>query len=78
MSLASILLTLEEHRRIRSDTISADTSSRHLASAGKWSREASTRLDRFQKNLNRSAAPCRRRMVRLSPAELRPIFGIPA
>ncbi|EIQ01640.1 hypothetical protein OpiT1DRAFT_00212 [Opitutaceae bacterium TAV1] len=77
MSLASILLVLEEHDRQKACLVATDTNSRHLASAGKWGRRASSALTRFQREIRKRASHSPVRSVRFPAADLRAALGLP-
>lgn len=76
MSLASILLTLEEDDYQNARRLAVDTSSRHLASAGKWGKGAAASLARFQRTIRRRAVPPARRAVNFPVADLRAALGL--
>ncbi len=71
MSLPEIVAVLAEHERQAAETEALALDSRQLASASKWSRNASSAYTRRFRQLRRAATPAKSRVVRLSPADLR-------
>ena len=76
MSLAAVLRTLQEADRYDADRTLTATSSRHLASASKWSKKAEAALMRLQKSLGKTAKGSKLRRVQLDPASIAQELGI--